>query len=142
MLGIPDSLLFTIDFHRWDYYANISHSGGINSVPSTDISICDASVDYLILTFNSICELVQQQFSPWPRQYFSEKVCQVGLCVFLGNSRGATHNGLSAHVVIDTVVLLLELRLGQRSILVHHFIIAKHICRSVDWYTKHSELVS
>ena len=137
--GIHGFLLCMIDFNWWDCRANISHRGGINSVPSTDVSLCNASVAYLISTLNSICELVQQQFSPWPWQYFSEKVRQVGLCVFLGYLSGATRNGLSAHVVSNTVVLLPELRLWHRSILVHRFIVAKHIRRSVNWYTKHSE---
>ena len=30
--GIPNSLLYTIDFHWWDYCANISHSCGINYI--------------------------------------------------------------------------------------------------------------
>ena len=104
--GIPGSHLCRIDFNRWDYCANISHRGGIDSFPSTDLSLYDASVAYLISALNSICELVQQQFSPWSRQYFSEKVLQVGICVFLGYSSGATCYGLSAHVERDTMVLL------------------------------------
>ena len=139
--GITGSHLCTFGFNWWYYRANISYCGGINSVRSTDISLCDASVAYLISTLNSICELVQQQLSPWYWQYSSEKVRQVGLCVFLVYSSGATHNRLSAHVVSDNVVILPELRLWHRSILVHRFILAKHICRSVNWYTKHSEFV-
>ena len=65
---IRGSHLCRIDFNRWGYRANISHCGGINSIPSTDVSLCDALVAYLIFALNSICELVQQQLSPWSRQ--------------------------------------------------------------------------
>ena len=116
--------------------------GGINSIPLTDISICYASVAYLILTLNSICELVQKQFSPWLRKYFSEKVRQVGICVLISYLRSATCDVFYAHVVSNTVVLLPELRIWHRSILIHRFIVAKDICQSVDWYTKHSEFLS
>ena len=140
--GIPSSHLCRIEFNWWDYRANISHCGRINSVSSTNVSLCVASVAYLISTINSICELVQQQFYPWSRQYFSEKVRQVGLCFFPGYSSGATRGRLSAHVVSGTVVLLPELWLWHRSILVHHFIFLEHIRQSVNWYTEHSEFVS
>ena len=107
--GIPDSHLCRIDFNRWYYRANISLCGGINYVPSTYVSLYDAPVAYLISTLNSICELVQQHLFPWSRKYFSEKVCQVGLYVFLEYSSGNNRDGISAQVVSNTMVLLPEM---------------------------------
>ena len=139
--GIRCSHLFRIGFNRWDYRANMSHRGRIDSVPSTDISLCDALVAYLFSTLNSLCELVEQQFSPWYWQYFSEKVRQADLCVFPDYSSGATCDGLSDNVVNNTVILLPELQLWNRSILVHLFIVAKQIRRSVNGYTEYSEFL-
>ena len=67
--GTTGSHLCRIDFNWWDYHVNIFHRGRINYFPSTDVSLCDALVAYLILALNSICELVQQQLSPWYKKY-------------------------------------------------------------------------